>query len=76
MNKNFKQTSKTGSLAWLLQRLSAVLLFVLLLFHFIVYHFISQGRTDYLPVCLGQGPELVVPAAAVRCFCSPPCITA
>jgi len=45
MNKNFKQTSKSGSLAWLLQRISAVILFVLLLFHFIVYHFITQGRT-------------------------------
>jgi succinate dehydrogenase / fumarate reductase membrane anchor subunit len=45
MNKNFKQTSKSGSLAWLLQRISAVILFVLLFFHFIVYHFITQGRT-------------------------------
>jgi succinate dehydrogenase / fumarate reductase membrane anchor subunit len=45
MNKNFKQTSKSGSLAWLLQRVSAVILFVLLLFHFITYHFLSQGRS-------------------------------
>jgi succinate dehydrogenase hydrophobic membrane anchor protein len=45
MNKNFKQTSKTGSLAWLLQRISAVILFVLLFFHFIIYHFVSQGQT-------------------------------
>jgi succinate dehydrogenase / fumarate reductase membrane anchor subunit len=45
MNKNFKQTSKTGSLAWLLQRISAVILFVLLLLHFITYHFLTQGRT-------------------------------
>jgi succinate dehydrogenase / fumarate reductase membrane anchor subunit len=45
MNKNFKQTSKSGSLGWLLQRISAVILFVLLLFHFIVYHFITQGQT-------------------------------
>ena len=44
MNKNFKQTSKSGSLAWLLQRLSAVILFILLLFHFISYHFLSRGR--------------------------------
>ncbi len=45
MNKSYKQTSKSGSLAWLLQRISAVILFVLLLFHFIVYHFITQGQT-------------------------------
>ncbi|MCU0275750.1 MAG: succinate dehydrogenase, hydrophobic membrane anchor protein [Acidobacteria bacterium] len=44
MEKNFKQTSRTGSLAWLLQRLSAVVLFVLLLFHFLTYHFLTRTR--------------------------------
>ena len=54
MNKNFKQTSKSGSLAWLLQRISAVILFVLLLFHFIVYHFITQGRTTTFQYVLAR----------------------
>jgi succinate dehydrogenase / fumarate reductase membrane anchor subunit len=45
MEKNFKQTSRTGSLGWLLQRISAVILFVLLLFHFITYHFLTSGRS-------------------------------
>jgi len=44
MNKDFKQTSRSGSVAWLLQRISAVILFILLLLHFITYHFLSQGR--------------------------------
>lgn len=43
MKKTFKETSKTGAVAWLLQRISAVILFILLLFHFISYHFISKG---------------------------------
>jgi succinate dehydrogenase / fumarate reductase membrane anchor subunit len=43
MKKSFKETSKLGAVAWLLQRISAVILFVLLLFHFISYHFISKG---------------------------------
>ncbi len=51
MEKNFKQTSRSGSIAWLLQRISAVILFVLLLFHFIVYHFLTNTRSvDYLRV--------------------------
>ncbi|MBN2346605.1 MAG: succinate dehydrogenase, hydrophobic membrane anchor protein [Candidatus Aminicenantes bacterium] len=44
MNKDFKQTSRSGSLAWLLQRISAVILFVLLVLHFVTYHFLAQGR--------------------------------
>jgi len=44
MNKDFKQTSRSGSLPWLLQRISAFILFVLLLLHFITYHFLTQGR--------------------------------
>jgi succinate dehydrogenase / fumarate reductase membrane anchor subunit len=48
MNKDFKQTSRSGSIPWLLQRISAVILFVLLLFHFITYHFLTKGRSvDY-----------------------------
>lgn len=43
MKKNFKESSKTGAVAWLLQRVSAVILFVLLLFHYINYHFILNG---------------------------------
>ncbi|HSQ34423.1 MAG TPA: succinate dehydrogenase, hydrophobic membrane anchor protein [Candidatus Binatia bacterium] len=45
MEKNFKQTSRSGSIAWLLQRISAVILFVLLLFHFITYHFLTRSRS-------------------------------
>ena len=45
MDKNFKQTSRSGSMAWLLQRISAVILFILLLFHFITYHFLTTGRS-------------------------------
>jgi len=48
MNKDFKQTSRSGSLAWLLQRISAVILFVLLLLHFVTYHFLGKGKAvDY-----------------------------
>jgi succinate dehydrogenase / fumarate reductase membrane anchor subunit len=47
MGKNFKETSKTGGLLWLFQRISAVILFVLLLVHFITYHFISEGVIKY-----------------------------
>ncbi len=44
MNKDFKQTSRSGSVAWLLQRISAVILFVLLLLHFVTYHFLGKGK--------------------------------
>ncbi len=44
MKKGFRETSQTGATAWLLQRLTAVILFVLLGWHFIIYHFVSQGR--------------------------------
>jgi succinate dehydrogenase / fumarate reductase membrane anchor subunit len=47
MKKNFKETSKTGAVAWLFQRISAIFLFVLLIFHFITYHFISKGVIRY-----------------------------
>jgi succinate dehydrogenase / fumarate reductase membrane anchor subunit len=42
MKKNFKETSKTGAIVWLLQRISAVVLFVLLMLHFVTYHFITS----------------------------------
>ncbi len=45
MDKNFKQTSRAGAVAWLLQRISAVILFILLLFHFVTYHFLTQTRS-------------------------------
>jgi len=44
MKKTFKETSKTGAVAWLLQRVSAVILFIMLLFHFVTYHFIAKGN--------------------------------
>jgi len=48
MNKDFKQTSRSGSLAWLLQRISAVILFILLMLHFVTYHFLGKGKpVDY-----------------------------
>ncbi|MCP4150057.1 MAG: succinate dehydrogenase, hydrophobic membrane anchor protein [bacterium] len=47
MKKNFKESSKSGAVAWLLQRISAVVLFVILLVHFVTYHFISTGAAKY-----------------------------
>ena len=47
MRKNFKETSKTGAIAWLLQRISAVVLFVLLIYHFYTYHFISSATPEW-----------------------------
>jgi succinate dehydrogenase / fumarate reductase membrane anchor subunit len=43
MKKTFKETSKTGAVAWLLQRITAVILFALLIIHFVTYHFIAKG---------------------------------
>lgn len=50
MKKTFKESAKTGAVAWLLQRVSAVFLFVMLLFHFIQYHFIAKGVYPYKDV--------------------------
>jgi len=50
MKKNFNQTSKTGAIAWLLQRISAVILFVMLLIHFVTYHFITKGVVTYAQI--------------------------
>lgn len=44
MNKNFKESSKSGAIAWLLQRITAVVLFIILMYHFVFYHFISKGN--------------------------------
>jgi len=44
MKKNFKQTSRRGAIAWLLQRISAAIVFVLLMLHFVTYHFLSRGK--------------------------------
>ena len=44
MRKTFRETSKTGAVAWLLQRISAVIVFILLMIHFYTYHFLSQGK--------------------------------
>ena len=43
MSKTFKETSKTGAVLWLFQRVTAVILFIILVYHFVYYHFISQG---------------------------------
>ncbi len=43
MKKSYKETSRTGAIGWFMQRISAVILFVLLFLHFVTYHFMSQG---------------------------------
>ena len=43
MKKTFKESSRAGAVAWLLQRVTAVLLFIALMYHFVNYHFISDG---------------------------------
>lgn len=48
--KRIGESSKTGGIAWLLQRISAIILFVLLLSHFITYHFISKGDIEYTKI--------------------------
>jgi len=50
MKKSFKETSKAGALPWFLQRISAVLLFVMLMFHFVTYHFIAKGVIKYADI--------------------------
>lgn len=47
MKKSYKETSKTGGIGWLLQRISAVFLFVLLILHFVTYHFMAKGIIRY-----------------------------
>lgn len=43
MKKTFRESSKAGAMAWLLQRVTAVLLFIGVIYHFVHYHFISDG---------------------------------
>jgi len=43
MKKTFRESSKSGAIAWLLQRVTAVLLFIGVIYHFVYYHFISNG---------------------------------
>ncbi len=43
MKKTFKESSKAGAIAWLLQRVTAILLFIGVIYHFVYYHFISNG---------------------------------
>ena len=50
MKKNFKETSGTGAVTWLLQRISAVVLFILMIVHFITYHFISTRAYSWQTV--------------------------
>ena len=50
MKKNFKETSRAGAIAWLLQRISAVVLFVLLIIHYVTYHFIASGNVPWKEV--------------------------
>jgi succinate dehydrogenase / fumarate reductase membrane anchor subunit len=50
MKKSYKESSKTGALAWFLQRISAVILFVLLMVHFVTYHFIAKGVIKYTDI--------------------------
>ncbi len=45
MKKRLTETSKTGAIAWLFQRITAVILFILLIAHYIGYHFLSKGVT-------------------------------
>ncbi len=50
MKKSFKESSKSGALVWLWQRITAVVLFILLMVHYITYHFISSGGVTYQQV--------------------------
>lgn len=47
MNKNLKETSRSGAIIWFFQRVSAIILFILILAHFIGYHFVSDGVIKY-----------------------------
>ncbi|MEN8154784.1 MAG: succinate dehydrogenase, hydrophobic membrane anchor protein [Acidobacteriota bacterium] len=50
MDKNYKESSKSGGLIWLFQRVSAIVLFILLMVHFVTYHFIGHGIVKYADV--------------------------
>lgn len=46
MKKRFNETSKTGAIAWLFQRITAVVLFILLISHYIAYHFLGRAHSN------------------------------
>jgi len=48
--KDFHETSRRGGNLWLLQRISAVVIFILLLIHYVTYHFIGDGTITYQQV--------------------------
>jgi succinate dehydrogenase / fumarate reductase membrane anchor subunit len=43
MKKGFRETSKKGGIPWLVQRISAVIIFVIIMIHFVTYHLLSEG---------------------------------
>jgi len=47
MRKTFRETSKKGAVQWLLQRISAVIIFVIIMIHFVTYHMLSEGAYKY-----------------------------
>lgn len=47
MRKSFRETSKKGAVSWLLQRISAVIIFVIIMIHFVTYHMLSEGAYMY-----------------------------
>ncbi len=55
MDKNYKETSKSGGLIWLFQRISAVVLFLLLITHFVTYHFLGHGSIKYTDIVEKMG---------------------
>jgi succinate dehydrogenase / fumarate reductase membrane anchor subunit len=50
MKKTFRESSRTGAITWLLQRVTAVLLFLGVIYHFVYYHFISNGEYSWKEV--------------------------
>lgn len=47
MRKTFRETSKKGAVQWMLQRISAVIIFVIVMIHFVTYHMLSEGAYKY-----------------------------
>ncbi len=47
MKKTFRETSKKGAVPWLLQRITAVIIFVIIMIHFVTYHMLSEGAYKY-----------------------------
>ena len=42
-------------MAWFLQRISSVVLFILLIWHFVIYHFVSKGVFNYNDIVAKMG---------------------